>query len=140
MEMLKDKSNNVIKYNEDVMKVIEEFVKKVQEVKKITEGIQEKKGKGIVIADLTGIDDTICDYFVICEGNTPTQVAAITDSVEDYVRINANEKPIGIDGLRNAQWVAMDYSNVLVHIFLPEVRDFYNLDKLYDDAPVVVEF
>ena len=103
-------------------------------VKKITEGIQEKKGKGIVIADLTGIDDTICDYFVICEGNTPTQVAAITDSVEDYVRINANEKPIGIDGLRNTQWVAMDYSNVLVHIFLPEVRDFYNLENLWADA------
>ena len=87
-----------------------------------------------MIADLTGIDDTICDYFVICEGNTPTQVAAITDSVEDYVRINANEKPLGIDGLRNAQWVAMDYSNVLVHIFLPETRDFYNLENLWADA------
>lgn len=103
-------------------------------VQKITEGIQEKKGKNIVVADLTEIDDTICDYFVICEGNTPTQVAAITDSIEDYVRIHANEKPIGIDGLRNAQWVAMDYSNVMVHIFLPEIRDFYNLENLWADA------
>ncbi len=103
-------------------------------VKKITEGIQEKKGKNIVVANLTEIDDTICDYFVICEGNTPTQVAAITDSIEDYVRIHTHEKPMGIDGLRNAQWVAMDYSNVMVHIFLPEVRDFYNLENLWADA------
>ena len=103
-------------------------------VQKITEGIQEKKGQNIVVADLTEIDDTICDYFVICEGNTPTQVAAITDSIEDYVRIHANEKPIGTDGLRNAQWVAMDYSNVIVHIFLPEVREFYNLENLWADA------
>ena len=103
-------------------------------VKKITEGIQEKKGKGIVVADLTEIDDTICKYFVICQGSTPTQVAAITDSVEDYVRIHAGEKPVAIDGLRNAQWVAMDYSDVLVHIFLPDTREFYNLENLWADA------
>ena len=78
-------------------------------VKRIVEGIQEKKGKDIVVADLTGTDNTICKYFVICEGNTPTQVAAIADSVSDYVRIHAGEKPICVEGMRTARWVAMDY-------------------------------
>ena len=98
-------------------------------VKKITEGIQEKKGQKIIVADLTEIDDTICNYFVICQGNSPTQVSVIADSVRDYVRVETGNKPSAIDGLRNAQWVAMDYSDVLVHIFLPEVRTFYNLEK-----------
>ncbi|MBQ8242334.1 MAG: ribosome silencing factor [Bacteroides sp.] len=103
-------------------------------VKTITEGIQEKKGKDIVVADLTEIEDTICKYFVICEGNTPTQLAAITESVYDYVRKETGEKPFGVDGLRNSQWVALDYSDVLVHIFLPETREFYNLENLWADA------
>ena len=103
-------------------------------VKTITEGIQEKKGKNIVVADLTEIEDTICKYFVICEGNTPTQLAAITESVYDYVRKETGEKPFGVDGLRNSQWVALDYSDVLVHIFLPETREFYNLENLWADA------
>ena len=103
-------------------------------VKTITEGIQEKKGKDIVVADLTEIEDTICKYFVICEGNTPTQLAAITESVYDYVRKETGEKPFGVDGLRNSQWVALDYSDVLVHIILPETREFYNLENLWADA------
>lgn len=103
-------------------------------VKRIAEGIQEKKGRDIVVADLTDTDNTVCKYFVICEGNTPTQVAAIADSVSDYVRINANAKPTAVEGLRNARWVAMDYGDVLVHIFVPEVRAFYNLENLWADA------
>lgn len=103
-------------------------------VQKIIEGIQEKKGKNIIVADLTAIDDTICNYFVICQGNSPSQVAAIVDSVREYVRKEIDNKPAGIDGLRNAQWVAMDYSDVLVHVFLPELREFYNLEHLWADA------
>lgn len=103
-------------------------------VEKITEGIQEKKGKNIVVADLTAIEDTICKYFVICQGNSPSQVSAIVDSVKDYVRKETQSKPNCVDGLRNAQWVAMDYSDVVVHVFLPEVRDFYNLEHLWADA------
>ncbi len=103
-------------------------------VKKITEGIQEKKGKNIVIADLAAVDDAICKYFVICEGNSPNQVAAIVDSVREYVRKELNEKPIAVAGLRNAQWVAMDYVEALVHVFLPETRSFYNLEHLWADA------
>jgi ribosome-associated protein len=100
----------------------------------ITEGIQEKKGRNIVVADLTGIPDTICSYFVICQGGSPSQVSAIVDSVRDYVRQHAGVKPLAVDGLRNAQWVAMDYSDVLVHVFLPEERRFYDLEHLWEDA------
>ncbi len=103
-------------------------------VKRIAEGIQEKKGRNIVVADLTDTDNTVCKYFVICEGNTPTQVAAIADSVSDYVRIIASAKPTAVEGLRNARWVAMDYGDVLVHIFVPEDRAFYNLENLWADA------
>lgn len=103
-------------------------------IQQITEGIQDKKGKKIVIADLTKIDDTICSYFVICQGNSPSQVTAIVESVKDFARKGAHVKPYSIDGLRNAEWVAMDYSDVLVHVFLPEARDFYNLETLWADA------
>ena len=102
-------------------------------VESIVKGIQEKKGTDIVIADLRGIDGTICDYFIICQGNSPTQIDAITDSVEETARIEAGEKPVKIAGLTNAEWVAMDYTDILVHIFLPEMRSYYNLEDLLED-------
>ena len=77
-------------------------------IQQITEGIQDKKGKKIVIADLTKIDDTICNYFVICQGNSPSQVTAIVESIRDFTRKGADTKPFAVDGLRNAEWVAMD--------------------------------
>lgn len=103
-------------------------------IEQITEGIQDKKGKKIVIADLTQIDDTICNYFIICQGNSPSQVTAIVESVKEFARKGANAKPYAVDGLRNAQWVAMDYADVLVHVFMPEAREFYNLETLWADA------
>ena len=103
-------------------------------VETITKGIQEKKGRGIVVADLSGIDGTICHYFVICQGNSPSQVEAITESVSDMAREQLGEKPSTVVGLENAQWVAMDYGDVLVHIFVPDMRDFYDLEHLWDDA------
>ena len=103
-------------------------------IKNVIEGIQEKKGKSIIVADLTHIEDTICNYFIICQGNSPSQISAIVDSVREQVRMNCGTKAYGVDGLRNAQWVAMDYGDVLVHIFLPEVRSFYDLEHLWADA------
>lgn len=103
-------------------------------VKAIIEGIQEKKGSGITVVDLSGIDGAICNRFVICQGNSPTQIEAIADEVTESARIKAGEKPVNISGLRQAQWVAMDYTDVIVHIFLPETREFYNLEKLWMDA------
>lgn len=103
-------------------------------LQKITEGIQEKKGKHIVIADLRTIGDTICNYFVICQGNSPSQVNALTESVRETVRKGTSIKPFAVDGLRNASWVVMDYGDVLVHIFLPDTRAFYDLEHLWADA------
>lgn len=103
-------------------------------VESIIEGIQEKKGKNISSIRLKGISGTICDYFVICEGNTPTQVSALADSVEEIVRKKTTEKPIRIHGQQKAEWIAIDYGDVIVHIFLPELRTFYNIDNLWDDA------
>lgn len=103
-------------------------------IEKIKEGIQEKKGKKIVVADLTGIEESVCKFFVICEGNSPNQIAAIVDSIKDTVREEAGVKPLFVDGLRNAEWVAMDYADVWVHVFLPETRAYYNLETLWADA------
>ncbi len=103
-------------------------------VETITKGIQEKKGSNIAVADLSGIEGAICHYFVICQGNSPSQVEAITDSIEEITRIEAGEKPVHVVGLTNAQWVAMDYIDVMVHVFLPEIRDYYNLENLWEDA------
>lgn len=105
-------------------------------VQTIVKGIQEKKGHRIVVADLSKIDGTICRHFVICEGNSPTQVEAITESVADMARIELQEKPSHVVGLENAQWVAMDYTDVLVHVFLPDVRTYYDLEHLWEDAPL----
>ncbi|MCD8261878.1 MAG: ribosome silencing factor, partial [Bacteroides sp.] len=76
----------------------------------------------------------ISKYFVICQGNSPTQVGAIVDSIKEFTRRNSGIKPFAVDGLRNSQWVAMDYSDVLVHVFLPETRQYYNLENLWADA------
>ena len=103
-------------------------------VRNITKGIQEKKGNGIVIADLTKVEGAICRYFVICQGNSPTQVEAITESIGEVVRTEADEKPMGVVGLGLSQWVAMDYGDVLVHIFVPDAREFYDLENLWEDA------
>jgi ribosome-associated protein len=103
-------------------------------LQKIIEGLQEKKGKNIITVDMRDLPGSICRYFVICEGNTPTQVSALYDSVWDYVHKNAHEKPIGADGMQNAQWIAMDYGTVMLHIFLPELRDYYKLENLWADA------
>lgn len=103
-------------------------------VKTITKGIQAKKGQGIVVCDLSHIDGAIASYFVICQGQSPTQVEAIAESVGDICRDEAGEKPVNAIGLGLNHWVALDYVDVLVHIFLPETRQFYNLEDLWEDA------
>ena len=103
-------------------------------VETITRGIQEKKGVNIVVADLKGIDGAICNYFIICQGSSPAQVEAITESIGDFARNELGEKPSKVACLENAQWVAMDYGDVLVHVFLPDVREYYDLEHLWDDA------
>ena len=102
-------------------------------VQKIVEGIQEKKGKRIIIVNMTKLE-AICRYFVICEGTSNTQILAVENSVKVYVREQINEKPFAVDGLNNALWIAMDYGEVMVHIFERETRAFYDLEHLWSDA------
>jgi ribosome-associated protein len=110
------------------------MIEKTELLKSIIEGIQEKKGKNISAIQLKGMSGAICDYFVICEGNTPTQVSALANSIEEVVKKNVKENPIRVHGLQQAEWVGMDYGNVIVHIFLPDLRRFYNIDTLWEDA------
>lgn len=109
----------------------------MKEVKSLVNNIvaacQEKKAKNIVIVDMTELPGTICQYFVICEGNTPIQVSAISEEVIDSLK-KKNERPITIDGLREARWVGVDYGTVIVHVFIPELREFYNIEHLWADA------
>ena len=105
-------------------------------VQTIEEGLQEKKGINIVTVDLSKLSGAICQYMVICEGNTPSQVSALVDSVWDFAHKKAGEKPLSIDGEQEAHWVGMDYGTVLVHIFMPEERKFYNLENLWADSKV----
>ena len=108
----------------------------IQLVETIKEAIQDKKGSNIVVADLTKIEGTICQYFIICTGNSPIQVEAIAESIGDVVREKLDEKPAHVVGLEQAIWVAMDYTDVLVHVFLPDVREYYDLEHLWEDAPL----
>ena len=110
------------------------MVKTKELVDIITRGIQEKKGQDIVITDMAGIEGAICQYFIICQGNSPSQVDAITDSIEEFTRKEAGEKPVRVIGREHSMWVAMDYTDVLVHIFVPDMRQYYNLEKLWEDA------
>lgn len=100
----------------------------------VVNGIQEKKGRRIVVADLTNIITAPARFFIICTCGSPQQVEAVTDSVEEFARKNAGEKPARIAGRNNSEWVAMDYGTVMVHIFVPEAREHYDLENLWDDA------
>lgn len=100
----------------------------------IVDALQDKKGKNITVMDLSPIEGAICKYFIIAQGNTPTQVSALSDSVWDKVAETLKEKPMGAVGTQEAQWVAMDYGTVMLHIFLPDLREYYNLENLWADA------
>ena len=109
-------------------------MKEKQLIETIVEGIQEKKGKKITIVDLSDIESAAASYFVICEGQSTTQVAAIADSVREYVQQHTGIKPFGYDGYQNSQWIIIDYGSILAHIFLPEYRNYYKLEQLWNDA------
>jgi len=100
----------------------------------IVKGMQEKKAIDILVMDLKNVQNAVADYFVICSANSDTQVEAIYDSIEKTVKEEANEFPWHKEGLKNLEWVVMDYINVVVHIFKKENRPFYGLENLWGDA------
>ena len=109
-------------------------MKEKQLLKTIVEGIQEKKGKKIITADLSAIDSASAEYFIICEGGSTMQVSAIADNIREYTQQETGIKPFGYDGYQNGQWIVIDYGNILAHIFLPEYRNYYKLEQLWNDA------
>jgi ribosome-associated protein len=105
-------------------------------VDNIIEGIRDKKGKEIVCIDLSGLENSICQYFIICHGDSNTQVNAIAQGIEKVMEEKLNEKVWRKQGFENAQWILLDYIDVVVHIFQKEFRDFYNLEGLWADGVV----
>ena len=101
----------------------------------IIRAIQDKKGKNIVSLDLSKIDGAICSCFIVCNADSTTQVAAIAAGIEEQVLETLDEKVWRVEGQQNALWIAMDYVDVVVHIFQTELREFYKLEELWADAP-----
>lgn len=102
----------------------------------IIEGIRRKKGHGLVDLDLTSLHATECDHFIICHGNSTTQVEAIARSVEETTKELVGEDALHIDGYRNAQWILLDYSDIMVHVFQKDIRNFYDIESLWADAHI----
>ena len=99
-------------------------------------GIEEVKGNDIDILDLRDIENTVCDYFIICNGTSNTQVNAIVNSVQKTVSKELKDKPWHVEGADNAEWVLMDYVDIVVHVFQKHVREFYNIEGLWGDAKI----
>ena len=102
----------------------------------IIKGIEDVKGLDIDILDLRGIDNSVCDYFVICNGNSNTQVNAIVGSVQKGVSKELKDKPWHVEGTDIGEWVLMDYVNVVVHVFQKHIREYYNIESLWGDAKI----
>ena len=103
-------------------------------IKKIVVGISDVKGQDIEMFDLRKIENRICDFYVICSGSSNTHVSAILESVKKKVSKSLKEKPSHTEGKENAEWVLLDYINVVVHIFQKQVRDFYKIEELWGDC------
>ncbi|PCI34635.1 MAG: ribosome silencing factor [Flavobacteriaceae bacterium] len=102
----------------------------------IIKGIDEVKGEDIKLLDLRDIENTVCDYYIICSGNSNTQVNAISGSIQKMVGKQLKEKPWHVEGEGNAEWVLMDYVNVAVHVFQKQTREYYDLESLWGDAKI----
>ena len=102
----------------------------------IIKGIEDVKGNDINILDLREIENTVCDYFVICNGNSNTQVNAIVGSVQKMVSKELKEKPWHVEGEQNGEWVLMDYVSIVVHVFQKHIREYYKIESLWGDAKI----
>ena len=102
----------------------------------IVEGIENVKGQDIDILDLREIENTVCDYFVICNGTSNTQVNALVGSIQKTVSKAIKDKPWHVEGSENGAWVLIDYVNVVVHVFQKHIREYYDIEGLWGDAKV----
>lgn len=104
----------------------------------IIKGIEEVKGENINILDLRNIDNTPCDYFIVCDGKSNTQVNSIASSIQKIVSKELHDKPWHVEGQENAEWILMDYVNIVVHVFQKNIREFYRIENLWGDAKTTV--
>ena len=100
----------------------------------IINSIEEVKGEEVILIDMKKIDNSPCDYFIICDGSSNTQVNAIVSKIKRNVSKLLSEKPLNIEGLENCKWVLIDYINIVVHVFQKEIRNYYNIESLWGDA------
>ncbi len=105
-------------------------------ITEIIKGIEDVKGENISILDLREIENTVCEYFIVCDGNSNTQVNAISGSIQKKVSKALKDKPWHVEGENNAEWVLLDYVNIVVHVFQKQVREFYDLEGLWGDAKI----
>lgn len=104
----------------------------------ILEGIEEVKGNNVNLLDLREIENTVCDYFIICNGTSNTHVNAIVGSIQKTVSKKIKDKPWHVEGSENSEWILMDYVNVVVHVFQKHVREYYDIEGLWGDAKVTM--
>ncbi len=105
-------------------------------ITEIIKGIEEVKGENISIIDLREIENTVCDYYILCDGTSNTQVKAIAASIQKIVSKSLKDKPWHVEGEANAEWILLDYVNLAVHVFQKQVRNFYNLEELWGDGKI----
>ncbi len=102
----------------------------------IIEAMQEKKAKDIATLNLKSIDKSVCDYYVVCHADSNTQVEAIAKNVDGLVKKKTGEDPWHTEGFQNAEWILLDYVNIVVHVFQKSQRDFYGIERLWADAEI----
>ena len=110
------------KFNEDAL------------ISNIVLGIDNVKGIDVSLLDLRDIENTVCSYFVVCTGSSNTHINAIVSAIKKTVSKELKEKPFHTEGNDNAEWVLIDYVNVVVHVFQKQTRDYYNIEELWGDA------
>ena len=108
------------------------FAELPQIVRSALEGVSDIKGENLVLLDLRGLDNAVCDFFIVAEAQSTTQVNAMADAVHKRVREEAN-----VEGAQQSEWILMDYVSTVVHLFQREARAFYDLEGLWADAPSV---
>ena len=112
-------------------------VKKLDSLEQtIIDAVYDRKGFGITVIDMSRLETAPARKFIVCEGKSTSQVAAIADNIREKIREELNIKPYNYDGYRNSQWIVIDYGDIMVHVFLPDIRNYYNLEDLWSDAAI----
>ncbi|MDR2221262.1 MAG: ribosome silencing factor [Flavobacteriaceae bacterium] len=116
--------------------MVEKNINNDELIANVIKGIENVKGENITVLDLRELDNTPCDYFIICDGNSNTQVNAISGSIQKLVSKELRDKPWHVEGEDNSEWILMDYVNVVVHVFQKHIREFYGIESLWGDAKI----